>query len=127
MLDACLEQLAIGRAQRLEVQRHHPAEVGRVVGRDHRSAAWAGLQRHQAVDLEDAQRLTQRSATDTESFDHCAFRREHRAGLEMVALDVLQDLPRYRLGDLLSSLSHRSLPVRDGPATEPAPGKQPIC
>ena len=127
MLDASFEQLAIGRAQRLQMQRHHAAEVGGVVRRDHRSAAWPGLERDQPVHLEDAQRLAQRSAPDSELFDHRVLGRQHGAGLEAVPLDVLQDLPRYRLGDLLGSLSHRSLQYLSRRLREAGRDKQPIC
>jgi hypothetical protein len=88
------------------VQRHHLAEVGRVERARRRATPRAGLEHDEAVDLEDAQRLAQRTAAHPEALEHRALRRQGRARLEVVASDVLHDLPRDGLGYLLGALRH---------------------
>ena len=108
-LDPRIEELAVRRAERLQVQRHHLSEVRRIVRRDHWPAARAGLQRDQSVDLENAQCLAERPATDPKALDHHALRWQRRTRLQVVTPDVLQDLARDRLRDLLGSLGHMQI------------------
>src|SRR4051812_44223062 len=79
----------------------HVPEVDRVMGGNDWAAAWTRLHGHQTVDLQDPQRLAERSTAGLVALHHRAFRRQLSAVRKTLQTDVPDYFGRDRLRHFL--------------------------
>ena len=120
-----VEQLGVGRAAEVEVQRGGAREVARVEGSDERTAAGAALDVDDALDLEQAQRLAQRLAADLVPYEHLGLGQESVTDADAAREDVVDDAGGRGLGGLRGS-APRVLGVGRGEAARPVDDRQAV-
>ena len=97
------EQLGVGGAGQVEVQRRCTTEAGWVDGADDRATPGAAANRDQALNLEHPQPLTQRLSADAVLLEHGRLRREVVALAKPANDDVVDNVAGNAFGCLQGS------------------------